>query len=147
MNGGNNGNYQDRDSHQLNIKLSSGIFGGDRIEQINIPRDQEHHSSQVDRFLRRQLELPPMPEFIGVTVLRMAIATFIVSILLEVLHSNTNLTGIWVLTIFMLSVLIFIGIYCLWAIIRQPQLKSGVVHLWICIAFGAVFGIIGGSYV
>lgn len=147
MEGNNNWKHPDQENHRLNIKLSSGIFRGDRIEQINIPRDQEHHSSQVDRFLRRQLEIPPMPEFIGVTVLRMAIATFIVSIVLEVLHSNIDLTGIWVLTIFMLSVLIFIGIYCIWAIIRQPQLKSGVMHLWVCIAFGAVFGIIGVSYV
>ncbi|PZO36783.1 MAG: hypothetical protein DCF19_20615 [Pseudanabaena frigida] len=147
MKGKDSGNYPDRDSQQLNVRLSSGFFGGDRIEQVHIPNDRDHNSFHVERLLRRQLEIPPMPEFIAVTVVRMAISTFAVSIALEVAKNATDLTGILVLGIFTLAILVFLWVYCVRAIARQPQLTYGVVYLWLCVALGAVFGIIGGSHV
>ncbi|OYQ63478.1 hypothetical protein B9G53_16805 [Pseudanabaena sp. SR411] len=142
----NKSNYSEYDDHRLNIKLSNGILG-DRIESVQVPRDRNHHSSQIDRLMRRHLEIPPLPEFIAFTIVRMATATLSISVLLILSKNTNNYLHVLVLGLLILSVLVFLWIYCMRAIATQPQLKHGVIYLWLCIAFGAVFGIIEGNYV
>ena len=139
--------YQDRDSQTLNIKVDAGFLNGDRLEQIHIPRDQDHPSYHLDRFMRKQLEMPPFPELIPITFVRMAIATVVVSISYRVSLSNSDANGTLVLGLFFFLGFISMVFYCGRAIATQPKLKFGVIYLWLCIAFGAIFGVIGEKYV
>lgn len=137
-------NYPEQDNHRLNIKLSNGILG-DLIEPVYIPRDLNHHPSQIDRLMRRHLEIPPFPEFIAFTIVRMATSTLTISILMSLSKNTDSYTHVIILGLLALSVLVFLWIYCTRAIATQSQLKYGVIYLWFCIAFGAVFGIIEGN--
>lgn len=139
--------YQDQNSLPLNIHLNSGFLHGDRIEQLRIPRDQDHPSFHLDRILSKQLEIPPWPEFIPATLVRMAIATVIVWVSHKTSQSKIDVAETQVLVAFASLCLLSVLLYCWWAIATQPRLKFGVIYLWLCIAFGSLFAIIGEKYV
>jgi hypothetical protein len=145
MKNNDNDKFPDRDYQRLNIMVPTGFLKGDRIETIAIPRDQEHNSFHLERLMRRQLETPPMPEFFIIATVRMAATTFAVSTAQQIAKGTTDQSGIWVLGAFALCILVFLWIYCARAIATQPKLRGGVIYLWTCIAFGAVFGVLGGN--
>jgi len=143
MENNDNDKYSDKDNQQFNVSLAPGLLNGGSIETIVIPRDQEHNSFHQERLMRKHLEIPPMPEFLIVTTVRMAATTFAVSTAQQIAKNTTDRTGILVLGAFVLCILVFLWIYCARAIATQAKLRGGVIYLWTCIALGAVFGVLG----
>ncbi len=129
------------DSHDINVPLSSGIFG-DRIERLRVRSDRDHPSNQTTRQLRRQLDVPAFPDFIVVLTVRMAASTFLTSILIEIVRNDVSGNLVWIVGILTASFLLSLWFYCARAIHIQPSLKFGVLYLWFSIMFGSILGAI-----